>query len=129
VLLQDLERDAKGHGRAVARGVRFYLDDFGTGYSTFQRTGLAFECIQAGQSLLGCLPEDRRADMLVHTLLECCSTKWAAGGGGRAMETAAQAEGLRRYDADWLQGYYYARPLPEERLLSFLLDRSLTEAR
>ena len=45
------------------------------------------------------------------------------------VETAAQAEGLRRYDADWLQGYYYARPLPEERLLSFLLDRSLTEAR
>ena len=129
VLLQDLERMRKVMGELSAKGVRFYLDDFGTGYSNLSSVlDLPFECIKLDQSLLVAFPEDRRADMLVHTLLELFH-KMGQRVVVEGVETAAQAEGLRRYDADWLQGYYYARPLPEERLLSFLLDRSLTEAR
>ena len=36
------------------------------------------------------------------------------------VETKAQADALTNHKADYIQGYYFARPMPEDKFLSFL---------
>ena len=40
------------------------------------------------------------------------------------VEAAPQAEALARYGADRIQGYYYARPMPESELIPFLKEKN-----
>jgi len=37
------------------------------------------------------------------------------------VETAEQVERLRGMDCDYIQGYYYSRPLPQEEFEMYLL--------
>ena len=40
------------------------------------------------------------------------------------VETAQQAEYLRACGADMIQGFYYARPMPSEQLVTFLQEHA-----
>lgn len=125
VLLQDLDHMRNMMDALTARGLHFYLDDFGTGYSNLSSVlALPFECIKLDQSLLVQFPEDGRANLLVSTLVSLfhdMGQQVVAEG----VETPKQAEILKLYRADWLQGYYCARPMPENALISFLSDHAV----
>lgn len=102
----------------------FYLDDFGTGYSNLSCVlDLPFECVKLDQSLVAEFPDDQRADLLVRTLVSLfhdMGLQVVAEG----VKAAPQAEALARYGADWIQGYYYARPMPESELIPFLKEKN-----
>ena len=36
------------------------------------------------------------------------------------IETASQAEDLRAHGVEFLQGYYYSKPIPEDEFLKFI---------
>lgn len=40
------------------------------------------------------------------------------------VETEAQAQALISRGADWIQGFYYAKPMPEAEFLQFLRDQN-----
>ena len=81
-----------------------------------------FEYIKLDKSLLNGLPGDSRAELLVKSMIqsfERMGLKVIAEG----VEEKEQAEMLRMFGADSIQGYYYGKPMPEDEFLAVISHR------
>ena len=108
-------------------GLEFMLDDFGTGYSNLASVlNLPFESIKLDRSLVQDLPEDDKAAeflrMLIPLFHKLDHTVVVEG-----VETAEQADMVLGFRADKIQGFYYARPMPEFELVQWYRDKCLGE--
>ncbi len=110
-LLQECMSDLSG------KGCRFALDDFGTGYANIaQVIQLPFSIVKLDRTLLlssqVVLEDIARmfARMKLLTVLE-------------GVETRAQADTAETIGVDFVQGFYYARPMCEEDFVRFLRER------
>lgn len=102
------------------KGLRFYLDDFGIGYSNlYNMMNLPFETVKLDASLLQDIAENesryRVMEPLIQMLHQAGAMVVAEG-----LETIQQVEKAHRLDVDCIQGYYYAKPMPENELINFL---------
>ncbi len=102
------------------KGLRFYLDDFGIGYSNLSNMmNLPFETVKLDASLLEDIAENttrfRTIELLIQMLHHAGFLVVAEG-----LETIQQVEKAHQLDVDCIQGYYYAKPMPEEELITFL---------
>lgn len=101
-------------------GLKFCVDDFGTGYSNFSTVmHLPFEYVKLDRSLIEKLTQSSQDQLVVTTLINLFHTlglKIIAEG----IETAKQQEMLQQMGADYIQGFYYARPMPEAEVVEFL---------
>lgn len=117
VLVQEVLRDM------VDQGFTFYLDDFGIGYSNFSNMMMfPFECIKLDKSLMDAMKVDDKSYLIVSTLINLfhkSGTYVVAEG----IETYELAQKLSDLGADYLQGFYYARPMPKPELLDLLRPR------
>ncbi len=109
---------------AIAAGVGLAIDDFGTGYSCLANLkDIPAGKLKLDRAFVTVLPEDKRALSVVRamTLLghELGMTIVAEG-----CETKEQIDALLDAGVDAIQGYYYARPMPEEALLPWLKSRN-----
>lgn len=123
VLSEDMARMRTMMERLTALGLQFYLDDFGTGYSNLAGVlELPFACVKLDHSLVSGYPDDERTSAMVDTMLElfhAMGCQVVAEG----VETSLQAQAITAKGADWIQGYYYARPMPPEELADFFRRR------
>ena len=101
-------------------GFKISIDDFGTGYSSlsylnrfpldYLKIDSSFiqqmTSLQEKQAIVDCII------MMAHRL----HIKVVAEG----VESKEQVELLKRMDCDFIQGYYFSKPLPSEELLYFL---------
>lgn len=102
-------------------GYNFYLDDFGAGYSNFNcLLQLPFQNVKLDMNLIQMDIRDDGTQQigLIKTLTgflhDMDLTVIAEG-----VETTEVANVLRSMDMDRIQGYIYAKPMPEEKLLEF----------
>ena len=101
-------------------GVRLSIDDFGTGYSSLA----ALKTFPVGRlkidkSFIKGLPgdeDDRTVAAAVISLAQKLKLKVIAEG----VETAEQADFLRRNSCDEIQGFHLSRPIPPDDLATFL---------
>lgn len=103
-----------------AAGVRVALDDFGTGYSSisYLRTH-GVDKLKIDQSFVAKLGQDGEISHIVRCIIDLASAmhmKVTAEG----VETAEQANMLRKMGCDQLQGYLLSRPLSADTLLQLL---------
>ncbi len=114
VLLHDIEYMKKMMNKMDRAGIGFYLDDFGTGYSNLVSIlEFPFECVKLDKSLLTGFPENPDSEVMVRTLIELfhgMGNKVVAEG----VEERAQAELLDKMGVDYIQGYYFSRPLSRD---------------
>ena len=106
-----------------AIGIELYMDDFGTGYSNLSSVlDYPFNFIKVDRSLVQHAPEDQRANLMLSTLISLFHSldKRLIMEG---VETEAQAEYMKRCGADMIQGFYYARPMPEKQLIRFFSEQ------
>lgn len=94
-----------------ATGLHFSLDDFGTGYSSMSYLKrLPLSNLKVDQSFVRGLPDDKDSLAIVKAIISLAThlgfTITAEG-----VETHAQAMILKDMDCNFLQGYYFARPL------------------
>lgn len=101
-------------------GMKFYLDDFGSGYSNFDRMlGLRFDVIKFDRSLL--LYADRMetgktvVSYFANMLKQLGYTVLYEG-----VETVEQENLCIANHADYLQGYFYSKPIPIQELHQYL---------
>lgn len=111
----------------VARGFAFCVDDFGTGYSNFSSVmHFPFECIKLDRSLIDKLPADGKDRLVVRSMIEmfhAMGLKVVAEG----VETKEQQEIIREMGADFIQGFYYAKPMPEAEAVAFFAQQEAAE--
>jgi predicted signal transduction protein with EAL and GGDEF domain len=124
LLIQDVDNTLRILTQLKALGVRIAVDDFGTGYSslaTLQRfpldtikvdRSITREFLDAGES-------SQLADAIIAMGKSLSLTVIAQG-----VETREQAELLRRYACDELQGFYFRRPLPADQFAELRRDQA-----
>ena len=105
-------------------GYRFALDDFGTGYANIaQVASLPFSMVKLDRTLLvaneekNCILFEELLPMFSHMKLQTVV---------EGVETEEQAKRAADLRADYTQGFYYARPMPEEDFLHFLQQHAGT---
>ncbi len=109
---------------ALAAGVSLSIDDFGTGYSCLANLkDIPAKKLKLDRAFITVLPEDRRALAVVKAMTQL----------GHELGMTVVAEGCERQEeidallevgVDAIQGFFYARPMPEESLLPWLQTRS-----
>ncbi|WP_343245051.1 EAL domain-containing protein [Streptomyces sp. SID14478] len=111
-------------------GVRIAIDDFGTGYSNLAYLSRlpvsvlkldgafvrGFQGIEAGAA-----PADPADAMIVEALVQLAH-RLGLTVTAECVETAEQAERLRRIGCDTGQGWWYSRPVAPERISRLLAD-------
>ena len=99
--------------RLIDYGCAFALDDFGIGYSgVTNMLNLPFKLIKLDKSLTDRLTGEPRTKIAVEAIIHLIhrlDMRVIAEG----VEVAEEVEILRELGCDYIQGYYFSRPLPE----------------
>lgn len=108
----------------LATGVSLSIDDFGTGYSCLASLkDIPARKLKLDRAFVTVLPDDRRALSVVKAVTqlghELGMTIVAEG-----CENQQQIDVLLAAGVDAIQGFFYAKPMPETELLSWLIARS-----
>ncbi|HJV01832.1 MAG TPA: EAL domain-containing protein [Burkholderiaceae bacterium] len=121
ILLQNPEQVLAIVQRLRKLGVSLSVDDFGTGYSSLAYLKqFAVDKLKIDQSFVRAIdahPDDTAIVRAIVQMAHSLGLKTIAEG----VENAAVTELLRRLGCDEVQGYHYARPLPADDALSFIL--------
>ena len=102
-------------------GVRVAIDDFGTGFSALSYLkNYPVSTVKIDRSFIMDLPDDKENAVLVQAIIAM-----AHGLGleviAESVETAKQWEYLRSLDCDFVQGYYFGKPMPQADFEDFLI--------
>ncbi|MEG0391298.1 MAG: bifunctional diguanylate cyclase/phosphodiesterase [Anaerovoracaceae bacterium] len=105
------------------KGVRFGLDDFGVGYSNIETLLLIpFDVIKMDRSLVWSTASNENFAKffkhMVNSFIGLGRNVVAEG-----VETEAQLNHVINSGCQEIQGYYFAKPMPEDTLVNFLLSR------
>lgn len=124
VLSEDIPRMHQIMDRLQQMGFRFSLDDFGTGYSNLSAVlDCSFSSIKLDKSLIQGYSENNHFTSIVNAMLDLFH-QMGCQVVAEGVETEAQAQALIARGADWIQGFYYAHPMPEADFLRFLREHN-----
>jgi len=105
---------------------QFAIDDFGTGYSAINYLRqYPVESLKIDRSFVAELGVSRQADTLVKIIIQMAKSldiRVIAEG----VETQKQVDFLCALGCDYLQGFYFARPMPKEQFLKFISRQTPT---
>ncbi len=103
-----------------AKGAQILIDDFGSGYSSFSTVrDYNFDILKIDMGFVRKLGTDSKVDGIVNSIIEMAHSiglKVVAEG----VEYESHLNFLREHGCDYIQGYYFSKPLPEaefEKLL------------
>ena len=102
--------------RIRALGVELAIDDFGTGYSSLASLKyLPIDCLKIDRLFIRDMLEDSDSAVLLGTIV---GVAHALGHSvvAEGVEQEAQLQVLRGLGCDTIQGYYFSRPVPAERI-------------
>ncbi len=103
-----------------ANDFRFSIDDYGTGYSNITSLfSLEVDIIKIDKSILWNAEKSELGRTLLKTSVDMIHTmnKKALAEG---VETEAQIEMLRKFGCEYLQGFYFSKPLPLNEFIAYL---------
>ncbi|MDO4522244.1 MAG: EAL domain-containing protein [Eubacteriales bacterium] len=101
-------------------GARILLDDFGSGYSSFGMIrNYEFDLLKIDRGFICQIPENPKVQDIVATIIEM-SHKIGMKVVAEGVELQREVDILRKYGCDYIQGYFYSRPLPEGEFTEFL---------
>lgn len=109
-------------------GCTFSLDDFGTGYSNLsQIVSMPLSLVKLDKSLVWGYFDESNPKLSITTANIITMIKQInLGIVAEGVETAEQAETLASMQVDYLQGYYFSKPIPENDFLTFIGGVPLT---
>lgn len=119
-LAQNQETLVENMKKISEMGITFSLDDYGTGYSTITyMMMLPFKIVKIDKSILWSSFENEKAMIAL-----CASINMIKDMGMEivveGVESEEMADKLAELGCDFLQGFYFSRPLPEGEFLKFI---------
>ena len=114
---RDLLRNLRNYG------VKISIDDFGTGYSSLAYLKqLEVDYLKIDKSFVRDLETDDNDRAIIEAIV-VMAKRLDIGIVAEGVETASQKDILIQMGCDWLQGFYYARPLTPEAFAQFISDK------
>lgn len=104
-------------------GITFSLDDYGTGYSNISRImELPFRIIKLDKSLADKVFDNRMRILLKNTIRTFKEIGMEIVVEG--VETEEMLQQFTELECDFIQGYYFSKPLPEKEFIEFISSQS-----
>lgn len=104
-------------------GFSFSLDDYGTGYSNMQRISkLPLKIIKIDKTLVDDMQSHAGMSVMQNTVSMMKDIRKEIVCEG--VETAEQLDLLSSLGVDFIQGYYFSKPLPEDRFVEFIKEHN-----
>ncbi|MBR0722387.1 putative bifunctional diguanylate cyclase/phosphodiesterase [Bradyrhizobium manausense] len=116
----DFVRAQQSIATLKAMGCGISLDDFGTGYSSLSHVHrLPLDKIKVDRSFVADINENPVSHKIIKSLAGLCDDMEIACV-VEGVETRAQLDTLRRLGCDFIQGYYFAKPMPGSAIDEYL---------
>ena len=94
-------------------GAEVLLDDFGSGYSSFSTfSDYDFDIIKLDMGFVQKLDTDDKTKSIIHSIIDM-SHHMNARVIAEGVETKSQLDFLDHHNCDYIQGYYFSRPLQQ----------------
>ncbi len=124
IMMDDAKKSAAIIRQLSNKGFHFSIDDFGTGHSSLgYLKHFQVNAIKIDRTFIRDLPEDQDALAIVQSILTLArSRKLPVVAEG--VETLAQLELLRSEGCDYVQGYYFSKPLEIDEFQTFVANFS-----
>jgi diguanylate cyclase (GGDEF)-like protein/PAS domain S-box-containing protein len=109
-------------------GIRVTMDDFGTGYSSLSYLkNIPLSCLKIDRAFISDIDKDENADKLIVSIISI-----AHGLGlevvAEGVEEKYQADHLIALGCEYLQGYYFSRPIPHSEVAEILQKQPMAPA-
>lgn len=119
-IMKDVERSIGILKEFKDLGLTIALDDFGSGYSslTYLRE-LPIDILKIDRKFISGIPEDERDSFITRTIIDLSHSlnlKVLAEG----VETQEQLDFLKNNDCEYVQGFYFYKPMPLDELENLL---------
>jgi diguanylate cyclase (GGDEF)-like protein/PAS domain S-box-containing protein len=124
VLMESMDLNIEKLEAIKQLGITIYLDDFGTGYSSLKYLQhLPIDVVKIDKSFIDTLQDGPDSPGLTKIIIELAHhlgiTTVAEG-----VETEQQLQALVRYNCDAVQGYFFSKPVPLDKVHDLLADLS-----
>lgn len=120
ILMGDFQSATKTLHDLHALGIKLSIDDFGTGYSSLAYLKLLpVDVLKIDRAFVMGLPDDVQDNAIVRVILllaQALNLKVVAEG----VETEQQLNFLTHEKCDYIQGYYYSKPVPSTQFTLLL---------
>lgn len=113
------ERIRKTTEELVNSGFELHMDDFGSGYSSMiSLNQLPFSTLKIDKSLVDHVCEEKGKTLVEQIIMlsKLLNMKVVAEG----VEAKEQVEELKKMQCDEIQGFYYAKPMPEDEFVEYV---------
>ena len=102
------------------KGITFSMDDFGTGYSNLQKIfSMGYDIVKIDKSILWASDEDFSARVLLESTIQMIKDmdrRIVVEG----VETEEHRNTLKYLGVDFLQGFFFSRPLAEKEFVEYV---------
>ncbi|MGY3234947.1 MULTISPECIES: putative bifunctional diguanylate cyclase/phosphodiesterase [unclassified Bradyrhizobium] len=116
----DFVRAQQSIAALKAMGCGISLDDFGTGYSSLSHVHrLPLDKLKIDRSFVADINDNPVSHKIVKSLTGLCDDMEIACV-VEGVETRAQLDSLRRLGCDFVQGYYFSKPMPGAAIEQYL---------
>jgi diguanylate cyclase (GGDEF)-like protein/PAS domain S-box-containing protein len=120
MVMHDAEQGIRTLNEFKEIGTQLSIDDFGTGYSSLAYLKrLPLDTLKIDRSFITDTPHESEANAIVQAIVamgHSLNLKIIAEG----VEEAEQVDFLRKMRCDLLQGFYFSRPVEQERFIELL---------
>lgn len=120
----DLEQNALGYLNELKRvGIKILLDDFGSGMSSLSTLeNFEFDIVKLDMGFIRRIGINDKAEAIIDSTIKL-SHAVGAKVTAEGVESEEQLSFLRNAGCDYIQGYYFYRPLPEADFIGLLDER------
>lgn len=122
ILMENPDHARKTLDACKEAGAKIAIDDFGTGYSSLNYLYyFPIDILKIDQSFIRIMHDDTRCRELVRSIV----------GLGKNLQLSVVAEGIEAQEdaellqdmgCDWAQGFYFAKPMPEDQVIHLLSE-------
>ncbi|WP_457640193.1 bifunctional diguanylate cyclase/phosphodiesterase [Persephonella sp.] len=109
-------------------GIEIYIDDFGTGYSSLSHLKMMpVSCIKIDRSFIKNVPYSREDNILVMSIINLAKSlgyRTIAEG----VEEKVQVLFLREIGGDYMQGFYFSKPVDKDTFLQLIKNNVKLQA-
>ncbi len=120
ILIQSMERATIALEKLRLSGVHIALDDFGVGYSSLNYlSNLPVDIIKTDRSLTQQIPTNPKQKALLHAIVEMAKINSLIIV-SEGVESEEEQEWIAASGVQYIQGFYSAKPMREDKLIRFL---------